>query len=408
MERGKKEEEEEEEKLDQEAEARRKRARAAKADREWKKMVAGLVEALQPVGQQKLDILTLNIIKQVISDFHIEKKHIVGVGKPDDTRIVENAEARNWIREWAETGDDYELDTVKSLIEQFMKDGKQETPEIPGMRHAIKEYFAPQQKIPNWGELRKDPNIGFGVFVKKNRNLGYNADIGKYGGRIIFTRARKAEAEAASDKVIEIPVWNNLMWIDGDITPANLLSVGTYPGEGKAQAPFVPWTARLNHQWEWPKSTKHLLREQTPRIQAIFANILISPGGLHKMNGIEKYVGVLVCLRDISGDTELTLDYGFEYWGDRTERQGNRPQWYWGDLKARDIAHLHKLMEEETEFGKTIRRFYMGSDIVGEPIPQEKKRQKEQKRRRLQVPVLALSFNGLKIEESQIETKITE
>ena len=336
------------------------------SDRALDKLSNQIITAVETRGRFALNLENLNVLIGVIDDF----KAVEITGKDEIKKTV--PEMRNDIR-LALQKPTIKKELLRDIIARI-ETVVEVMPEIDVLRWAIKDWFAPRQALPEWVVEKQVEGMDTGVFVKLGEihTIDRNANLGVYGGRVYFSKGKRKQAGKTSDKIIADRVWNNEMWVDGDVKDPK--EVHVYEGEQEARESFVPWTAKLNHQWKWPDST---LRNLSPKLQAIFSNVAISPGGPEGfVRGDAKDVGIIYSLRSIQPGSELTLDYGHEYWNARQEGL-RKPIWDWTDLSLHDVDYLHSRMNDGTETAEELQKYYNSSNVIGEVARQKKQKLKE-------------------------------
>jgi len=174
------------------------------------------------------------------------------------------------------------------------------------LRSEVVAHFTPNSQLPDTLQVHTDPLIGSGVWTKSDALLEYGDVLGVYGGTVIFDSELIDVMTLDNDKVFEVRVWNNSVFIDGS----------------------NDWHSLVNHRWNWPYDGNPplLLRDY-------FSNTLVDEDGIMRVTAFS-----------IGGDTELTLDYGHSYWSG----YNRLPIW---DLSSmdEDIVRLLKARDHENK-----------------------------------------------------------
>lgn len=209
-----------------------------------------------------------------------------------------------------------------------------EVEEVPPafLDNCIKWYFAPRVFPPSELVMLRAsgiPGAGEGAFARVEIEANDQTSLGVYGGRVMY---RQAEADASlSDKIMTFDLWNNTVHVDGTNS----------------------WHGKINHQWEWPydKYTNQELsgmglyrKQPLPEWLGVFANVDVGPNG------------VVFTPRKVLAGEELTVDYGLEFWSDKTFK----PRW---DLRGLRILPAAQLRDEMSR-DPLLKNLEMASDIL--------------------------------------------
>ncbi len=156
-------------------------------------------------------------------------------------------------------------------------------PKAAFLRKSIEDHFAPSANPPPGLRVggSKIYRAGNGLFA--DRALEKNAELGVYGGTLIYTTREQEESQ--SDKIMSFDLWGHTVHVDSSKS----------------------WHGVLNHQWLWPylDSAEEVEASRLPAAwQAVFANVNVRSDGM------------MFTVRDVDQGEELTVDYGFAFWGD--------------------------------------------------------------------------------------------
>ena len=289
---------------------------------------------------------------------------------PDDDKQKEKEKEKKGKKKGKEEG-------KKEGKEEEVEEEEEEEKRIPevwplmvGIRAAIKQWF--QWTVLPDGLHRRQAQFGWGIFASPPlvfKGAVETRLLGTYGGFVMYDPAKRFNS--SSDKIIEFEVWNQKLWVDGNISkgddvgllpkllrgnavstvmPAiaseeeeHPLDVDTWIVTAQRMAPRdeISWAAYMNHKWDWPLDPPRIpeVRSTVPlAYKSVFANC-------HVMNAAAfeptMEVGNIYFTRHIEDNEELTFDYGRKYWAGRaTMHNPGPPTWDWTHLSAQTAMAL--------------------------------------------------------------------